>query len=45
MTAATPGPSGPNLFSFSMFSGKGDGLYRARREAFVLSLVGQAVIV
>jgi len=47
MTTASPGPSGPNLFSFSMFSSKGDGseLYRTRREAFVLSLVGQALIV
>ncbi len=43
MTAATPGSSGPNLFS--MFSGDGDGIYRARREAFALSLLGQAVIV
>ena len=41
MTAATPGPSGPNLFS--MFSSNGDGLYRTRREAFVFSLVGQIV--
>lgn len=40
MTAATPGPSGPNLFS--MFSGGGDGLYRARRETFALSMIGQA---
>lgn len=43
MTAATPGPSGPNLFS--MFSGEGDGMYRARREAFAVSLLGQAVLV
>jgi|SRR5579863_1189545 len=42
MTAATPGPSGPNIFS--MFSGEGNGLYRAKREAFVLSLAGQAAI-
>ena len=42
MTAATPGPSGPNIFS--MFSGEGNGLYRAKREAFVLSLLGQAAI-
>jgi len=43
MTAATPGDSGPNIFS--MFSGEGVGLYRARSEPFVLSLLGQAVIV
>jgi periplasmic protein TonB len=42
MTAATPGPSGPNLFS--MFSSRGDGLYRTRREAFAFSLIGQVVI-
>jgi TonB family protein len=42
MTAATPGPSGPNIFS--MFSGEGNGLYRAKREAFVFSLLGQAAI-
>jgi TonB family protein len=28
-----------------MFSGEGDGMYRARREAFAVSLLGQAVIV
>jgi TonB family protein len=38
MTAAT---SGPNVFS--MFSSE-SGLYRAQREAFVLSLAGQAAI-
>jgi periplasmic protein TonB len=42
MTAATPGPSGPNIFS--MFSSEGRDLYRAKRETFVLSLLGQAVI-
>lgn len=42
MTAATPGPSGPNLFS--MFSGEGNGLYRANRETFALSLLGQSVL-
>ncbi len=42
MTAATPGPSGPNIFS--MFSGDGHDLYRAKRETFVLSLLGQAAI-
>jgi periplasmic protein TonB len=41
MTAATPGP-GPNIFS--ILSGENDGLYRARRETFVLSLLGQAAI-
>ncbi len=42
MTAASPGP-GPNIFS--MLSGENDGLYRARRETFVLSMLGQAGIV
>lgn len=42
MTAASPGP-GPNIFS--MLSGENDGLYRARRETFVISMIGQAVIV
>jgi len=41
MTAASPGP-GPNLFS--MLSGENDGLYRARRETFIFSLLGQAAI-
>src|SRR5882757_8591517 len=41
MTAATPGPSGPNIFT--MFSSE-SGLYRAKREAFVFSLAGQAAI-
>ena len=43
MTAATPGPAGPNIFS--MFSGEGDGLYRTRREAFLFSLLGQTLII
>lgn len=43
MTAATPGPSGPNLFS--MFSGERDGSYRTHSEAFVLSILGQTLIV
>ena len=43
MTAATAGPSGPNLFS--MFSGERDGSYRARRETLLLSMFGQAVII
>lgn len=42
MTAASPGP-GPNIFS--MLSGENDGLYRARRETFVFSMIGQAAIV
>jgi TonB family protein len=41
MTAATPG-QGPNIFS--IFSGENDGAYRARRETFVFSLLGQAAI-
>ena len=41
MTAASPGP-GPNIFS--MLSGENDGLYRARRETFVFSMIGQAAI-
>ena len=43
MTAATPGPPGPNIFS--MFSDNSDALYRTRRESFVFSLLGQTVIV
>ncbi len=39
MTAAPPGPS-----LFSIFSGERDVDYRTRREAFLLSLVGQAAI-
>ncbi len=42
MTAASPGP-GPNIFS--ILSGENDGLYRARRETFIFSLLGQAAIV
>ena len=42
MTAATPGPSGPNIFS--MFSSEGQDLYRTKRESFVLSMLGQAAI-
>ena len=41
-TAASLGP-GPD--SFSLFSKQADGLYRARREPFVFSLLGQAAIV
>ncbi len=44
MTAASLG-AGPNTFSLSLFSGQNDGLYRARRETFVLSLRGQAALV
>jgi protein TonB len=39
MTAASPGP-GPVLFS--ILSGENNGGYRARRETFLLSLLGQA---
>jgi protein TonB len=39
MTAA---PGGSSLFS--MFTGDGAGMYRTRREAFLLSLLGQALI-
>jgi periplasmic protein TonB len=42
MTAATAGPQGPNLFS--MFSRDPDGLRGARRETFILSLFGQAIV-
>lgn len=42
MTASSPGP-GPNIFSLP--SGENDGLYRARRETFVFSMIGQAAIV
>jgi TonB family protein len=42
MTAATAGPSGPNLFS--TFSVTHAGLFRKNPEALVLSLVGQAAI-
>ncbi len=41
MTAASSGP-GPNIFS--ILSAENDGLYRARCETFVLSLLGQAAI-
>ncbi|PYX45422.1 MAG: hypothetical protein DMG79_19335, partial [Acidobacteria bacterium] len=42
MTAASPGP-GPNIFS--LFSDERRDLYRTRRETFVFSIIGQAVIV
>jgi hypothetical protein len=42
VTAASLGPD-PN--TFSIFSGQNDGFYRARREPFVFSLLGQAAIV
>jgi TonB family protein len=42
MTAEFSGP-GPN--TFSIFQGQHDGLYPARRETFVFSLLGQAAIV
>jgi periplasmic protein TonB len=43
MTAATAGPSGPNLFS--SLSVTQTGLFRKNPEALVLSLVGQALII
>jgi periplasmic protein TonB len=43
MTAATPGPSGPGIFS--MFAAETDRLYRPSRETFFLSMLGQAAIV
>ncbi len=42
MTAATAGPSGPNLFS--SFSVTQSGLFRKNPEALVLSLLGQSAI-
>jgi protein TonB len=42
MTTASPGP-GPNIFL--MLSGENAGVYRARRETFVFSMLGQAAIV
>lgn len=42
MTAATAGPSGPNLFS--SFTNRHDHIYGQRREAFVFSLLGQALL-
>jgi protein TonB len=41
MTAASPGPS-PNIFS--ILSADADGIYRVRRETFLLSLLGQAAV-
>ncbi len=41
MTAASPGPD-PNIFS--IFSSESVSLYRARKETFVFSLLGQAVV-
>ncbi len=41
MTAA---PAGPTQL-FSTFSGQADGMYRTRHEAFLFSLLGQALIV
>ncbi|HTS36168.1 MAG TPA: energy transducer TonB [Candidatus Solibacter sp.] len=42
MTAATAGPSGPNLFS--MFSEDNQHLYRSNRETFLFSLLGQGLL-
>jgi len=41
MTAATPGSSGPNLFS--MFSAERQSLYRGPRETFLYSMVAQGL--
>jgi hypothetical protein len=43
MTATTPGPSGPNIFSLT--SAEVGGAYRVRKESFAFSLVGQALVV
>jgi hypothetical protein len=43
MTSASPGP-GPDLFSILSISRDNDRIYRTRREAFVVSLLGQAAI-
>ena len=42
MTAATAGPSGPNLFS--LFSGERQSLYRGNRETFLYSMLGQGLM-
>lgn len=42
MTAAPAGPSGSS--GFSIFSSQGYGLYRSKREVFVLSMLGQALV-
>lgn len=39
MTPATPGPS-----LFSTFTSEQDGLYRPRKQTFLLSLIGQAAM-
>lgn len=43
MTAATAGSS--STTGFSMFSTEGYGLYRTKREVFLLSMLGQALLV
>jgi protein TonB len=43
MTAAPAGPSGSS--GFSLFSRHGYGLYRSKREVFLLSMLGQAMLV
>ena len=43
MTAATAGHSGTS--GFSIFSSEGYGLYRTKQEVFLLSVLGQALIV
>jgi protein TonB len=42
MTAANPGPSGPNIFSLT--STDSTGIYRVRKESFAFSLLGQAAL-
>jgi protein TonB len=42
MTALSPGPSGPNIFSLT--SAEVGGSYRVRKESFAFSLLGQAVV-
>lgn len=42
MTAASPGPSGPNIFSLT--SAESAAIYRVRKESFAFSLLGQAAI-
>lgn len=42
MTAASPGPSDPNIFS--LISAESAGIYQVRKESFAFSLLGQAAI-
>jgi protein TonB len=43
MTASSPGPAGPNIFS--LLSAEVGGSYRVRKESFAFSMLGQAVVV